>query len=365
MKLQHKYKVALVGYRLGIGGAERVMANLSLYLDSIGVQVHIITVVDAYGYEFKGEVFSTEVLKKGNQGILGRVRRFVGLYRFFRTHQFDYIIDFRFRLKSLEEYVITHLLYNAPSIFTVHSSKTEAYIPKNILWAKMIYSKAKAIVAITQKSKQVVQDTYGFSNVYLIANGIDMDLIDQLKHHPIDLQYQYIIGVGQMQTTIKQFDHLIRAYSTSTSRKKHIHLVLCGAGQLTKELQELSIELGVQDFVHFIGFQQNAFKYMAKAKFLVLSSAFEGFSMVLVEALACGVPVVAYDCEFGPAEIIKEGENGLLIENQDIKALAHGINTMLGDALLYARCTAQAKASVVRFDVKNIGKQWVELMSLT
>lgn len=96
MKLQNKYKIALVGYRLGVGGAERVMANLSVYFDAIGIEVHIVTVIDEFGYEYKGEVFSTAALKKGKEGMQGRIRRMVGLYRFLERNALTILLTFDF-----------------------------------------------------------------------------------------------------------------------------------------------------------------------------------------------------------------------------------------------------------------------------
>ncbi len=203
MKLQNKYRVALVGYRLGIGGAERVMANLSVFFDSIGIEVHIVTVVDEFGYEFKGEVFSTSSLKKGNEGIRGRVNRFVGLYRFFRKQRFDYIIDFRFRLKRLEEFFIAKFLYNAPSILTIHSSKMEVYLPKNKYLARLMYDRIYGLVAISTESGKEVIEKYDFSNVIVIPNPIRFDLIEELKDEKVDLSFEYVLGVGQLENDVK------------------------------------------------------------------------------------------------------------------------------------------------------------------
>ena len=364
MKLQNKYKIALVGYRLGVGGAERVMANLSVYFDAIGIEVHIVTVIDEFGYEYKGEVFSTAALKKGKEGMQGRIRRMVGLYRFFRKERFDYIIDFRFRLKKWEELFIAKWLYNAPSIYTIHSSKLSVYVPENKQLARCMYKNAYGLVAISEGGREQVESEYGLTNVSLIYNPIRFDLIEALKDEEVNLPFDYIIGVGQLENNVKQFDHLIRAYASSRLKTQGIHLVICGDGALLDSLKALSVSLNIDDFIHFVGFQSNPFNYMRAARFLVLSSAFEGFSMVLVEALACGTPVVSYDCEHGPSEIILHEENGLLVENQNKGELERAMVRLIEDRALYASCKANARVSVARFSLETIGAQWLTLMNL-
>lgn len=364
MKLQNKYRVALVGYRLGIGGAERVMANLSVFFDSVGVEVYIVTVVDEFGYDFKGEVFSTASLKRGKEGILGRVNRFVGLHSFFRKQHFDYIIDFRFRLKRAEEFFIAKFLYNAPSIFTIHSSKTEVYLPKNKQLARCIYKRAYGLVAVSTESAKDLVENYGFANITVIPNPIRFDSIDRLKDEDVELPFEFVLGVGQFETNVKQFDHLIRAYAASRLKTQEIHLVICGGGALLDSLKSLCVSLGIDDFVHFVGFQNNPFKYMRAARFLVLSSAFEGFSMVLVEALVCDTPVVSYDCKDGPSEIVISGKNGLLVENQNEAKLCEAMNEMVENADLYEECKRNARESVERFSLERIGQEWISLMNL-
>ena len=99
MKLKNKYKIALVGFRLSKGGAERQMANLSIYFDKIGIEVHNILVNNEVTYPHAGKVFKTRDLEFGF-GLISRITRFWGMYQYIKNEKFDYIIDFRFRLSG-------------------------------------------------------------------------------------------------------------------------------------------------------------------------------------------------------------------------------------------------------------------------
>ena len=114
--------------------------------------------------------------------------------------------------------------------------------------------------------------------------------------------------------------------------------------------------------ISFLGFQQNPFNYFANARFFVLASEFEGFPMVLIEALACGTPVVSYDCPTGPSEIVHHQKNGLVVENGNINALSEAISRMHEDKALYKTCKENTRKSVAHLSFENIKDQWRQLI---
>ena len=100
---------------------------------------------------------------------------------------------------------------------------------------------------------------------------------------------------------------------------------------------------------------------MKYAKFFILSSRYEGFANVLLEALACGTPVIATDCETGTSEIIENGENGILVPVADEEALKEAMEKLFNDKGLYNKLKANSSRSVERFDIETIIKDWKNL----
>lgn len=138
-----------------------------------------------------------------------------------------------------------------------------------------------------------------------------------------------VIGIGKL-TAQKNFACLIRAFARVRATRP-ARLLILGEGRQREALVSLIHELGIGDAVSLPGFVANPFAYLGQAAVFVLSSAWEGLSNVVVEALACGCPVVSTDCPSGPAEILAGGKYGRLVPVGDAAALARAISATLDD----------------------------------
>ena len=360
-----KIKIALIGYRLSTGGAEKVMATLSHFFEKQGLEVHNIIVLDSVSYAYSGKLLNLGKLKNASNSLLNKWNRFVFLKKYLEENQFDFIIDFRFRIKPIQEVLIAKWLYKTKTIFTIHSFLIEHYMPKNAFLSRFMYGDCYQVVSISDESKALIEKKHRLKNVVRIYNPIDIDEIALKSKQRNDLQFDYVIGVGQMETNIKQFDKLIEAYSNSILPKKNIHLVLLGEGEQKRMLLNVAQKRNVEDKVHFLGHQDNPFTYLKKARFFVLSSLNEGLPNVILESLACETPVIAFDCSSGPREMIQHKENGLLVANQNIEKLSEAMNLLVEDENLYRYCKQNALQSVQSFSISTIGKQWLDLMKIS
>ncbi len=359
-----KTKIALIGYRLGIGGAERVMANLSVFFEKKGIEVHNIIVIDEVSYPFSGKLINLGKLKNKYNGIFNKLNRYLFLRNYLRENNFDFVIDFRFRNKPLQELLIAKLLYKSKTIYTVHSYLIDHYMSNWSYLTRFTYSNSYKMVTVTNKIKEIIEHKHLLTNLQTIYNPINIEEIHTNFKDSIEINFKYIIGIGQMETEVKQFDKLITAYSKSELPHQNIHLVLLGDGIKKTDYIKLANKYKLQDKVHFLGFQKNPYSYLKRAKFFVLSSSNEGMPNVILEALTCGIPVVSFDCLSGPSEIIKDKCNGLLVENQKVEKLTEAMNLLFNNIELYTICKENALPSSYHFSVENIGQQWLDLMQL-
>ena len=162
----------------------------------------------------------------------------------------------------------------------------------------------------------------------------------------------------------KQFDKMIEAYSLSILPKKNIKLVLIGDGPQKIKLEKWVIEKKLSENVIFLGFLNNPFQYLRKSMFTLLTSKNEGLPNLITESLACGTPVVAFDCQSGPSELINNRQNGLLVENQDFDKFRIAMNEMVENTTLYQYCKSNAFESVQQFAIEKIGKQWLDYLQI-
>jgi glycosyltransferase involved in cell wall biosynthesis len=194
-----------------------------------------------------------------------------------------------------------------------------------------VYPWANHIIAVSKGVARDVQHLTGLPDdrITTIYNPVVGPYIARLAVEPVDHPWvadthiPLILAVGRL-TIQKDYPTLIRAFAQVRAVRK-VHLVILGEGRQRSTLEKLVRTLDLDHDIALPGHIENPFAWMSKAAVLVLSSAWEGLPGVLIEALACGCPVVSTDCPSGPREILEDGAVGTLVPVGDDRALALAI----------------------------------------
>lgn len=362
--IQPALKIALVGDMLSRGGAEKVQARLSFYFESQGIEVHHIIVRDEVTYDFTGVLFNMGKLKNESNDFLNKYKRLKALRKYLKENQFDFIIDFRVKNKFLQEYIIANWIYKSPFIMSIRSFDTNYYFPENDFLASRIYNKAWGFITVSKALEAEIKTRFKYQNVKTIYNPIvteEMKTLAEAKPAP---DYKYFLGIGRMENTIKQFDQMIASFHASEARTHGFKLLLIGEGIFKGQLERQARDLDVENEVVFISQTDNPFPYFKNAYATLLTSKNEGFPNVIIESLAVGTPVISYDCESGPSEIITHQHNGLLVKNQSQEDFVIALNKLISDKELYKTCKLNASKSVHNLELEVIGAQWLEFMKI-
>ena len=341
---------------MGGGGAERLASYLSLHLKA---KKTILLYYPEIVYDYSGEVVVLHRNKKERRGFLKFLYNILPFKKPLRLALNAYKVrKIKSRIKPdvsisfSNETNLANILgsIGEKKILTVHDQNLE--IPQDFPWRviyrvimRLLYPKADCIVAVSKGVKfNLVKLGIPENKIEVIYNPIDCDYIKKKRTELLDSIFEnseFIVSVGNLRKDKGQW-YLLRAFKKVKSFYKNLKLVFIGGvveRRYASYIFRLSKDLGFrtyvwseggrisQDFdVYFLGFQNNPFKYVSRAKAFVLPSVYEGFSYVIVEALGCGVPVISADCPFGPREILAPDTDFLKVAN-GIEFARYGVLT--------------------------------------
>lgn len=348
-------KICLIVECLSMGGAEKSAGLLSIALVEAGYQVAILAVKDDVVYDYDGKLYTLAV--QAPNKIVKQFKKLKQFKKKVKIIEADYYVDFRFRGRRFMELMLHLFVFpKTKMVFTHHSALKKLNRPSGFIF-NHFYNKAVSNIAV---SKTILQQLPKH-NKRLIYNFVDIAYLEHKAIENIDtVVSDYVIAVARL-TPSKQLDRLIATYAASQLPQLSIKLVILGEGEQKVALQQLVVKLNMQDDVCIKGFVPNPYPYIKKAKFMLQSSLFEGFPMVLIESLALQTPVIAFDCESGPSEIVDDYQNGRLIPPQDFEALKEAMNEMVLDTEKTVFYTKNSKTSVSSFSKNNIMQQWVKI----
>ncbi len=254
-----------------------------------------------------------------------------------------------------------------PFIAWVHNNWTyfkDVNTWRGVLALKIACILSDKVVICSEGAAGSIMELVGrISNLRMIYNGIPTDSIRKLADEPLPdplgkiYDRPTVVTVGRLDYQ-KGHEYLISAHAQLLRERIPHNLVIVGQGGLLPELQQQAASLGVTDSVHFVGFHTNPYPFMKRATVFALPSRFEGFGLALAEAMACGTPVVSFNCPSGPEEILDGGKYGLLAKPESPESLAEEIKQLLCNPKLHEKFAQLALQRSQVFDAVNFARDW-------
>lgn len=223
---------------------------------------------------------------------------------------------------------------------------------------KLAKKYASAIVVLTQTDKKQYLENGAIVPVICIPNAVILP--DELPRKKFNTKV--ILSVGRLEYQ-KGFERIPALAERIFNDFPDWKWIIVGDGSLKKLLSDEIVKRNLQDKLFLVG-KQNPFEYYWQADFLVSVSRYEGMPLVLLEALNCECPVISFNCKHGPADIIKDSENGYLVEAENFTILEKSIRSLINAEDLCNKLSENAKESVADFSVENFVKKWIQVIEL-
>jgi N-acetylgalactosamine-N,N'-diacetylbacillosaminyl-diphospho-undecaprenol 4-alpha-N-acetylgalactosaminyltransferase len=378
-------KIAVFIYSLAGGGAERVVSQLLQNLKKQNIDVILVLMNKTIVYEIPKDTV-IHYLENSSPFELG-VFKFLKLpllafryHTFLRNENITVSLSFLTRpnyINSLANFYNTKrkVILSERSNPSIQYGGTSFHSLINSFLIKKLFSKSNGIIANSEGNRKELIHNFGIHNdkIITIHNPIDLDNIS--NYIPIrdfyDTNYFNFISVGRL-TKGKNQELLIRAFNKLKNKK--IRLYIFGDGELDSYLKNKIVQLNLESQVFLKGFSTDIFSYLKGADAFLFGSNHEGFPNVLLEAMACELPIITTDCPSGPKEIMKVSLSnsvnknlrtayGILVPLNNVDFMADALNEMVSDSNYYDLCKKNVIIRSLDFRKEFILKQYYDFIS--
>lgn len=348
------------------GGTERICVTLANTLIDCGWDIDIIVL------NLNNSVLQTELNNKINLTVfnVNHTRKvFLKLIKYLIIHKPKKILAFNHQFSVILIIIRAIFSFKFQIIARNMSTLSKKNDTENSFWHKHIvnrfirlfYRNVDMVIAQSKGMKDDLINNYKIpeEKCVIIHNPVNPSIEHYLKDNPFkNYEKKYLLCVGRLES-VKSFHYAIRSFAQIKNDYKELRLKIVGEGNLRKDLITLATKLGVLESVDFEGFKKDIIPYYLGAKATILTSIYEGFPNVLIESIALGTPVVAFDCPCGPNEIIINGVNGFLVRFQDNEHLENSLRATLDKEWQ----TSKIIDTALNFSSQQVIKKYVQIFS--
>jgi glycosyltransferase involved in cell wall biosynthesis len=367
--LDHILRITIVTPSLAAGGAERSVVLLSEGFLRRQHEVSVVTIDSSSDDSFKlpEGVHRTALgiaadSRSFIQGLWNNFNRIPALRKAITATRPDVVIS---NLSQTNVLTKVALAFTGYSVVLVEHGDPLRNSGRRVwqLLRRAIYPRASMLVSVSQS----INDYFAWlpeSKRAVIPNPVSK--IDQGSSADAPLTgknpcEKWIAAMGRL-IPVKGFDRLLAAFAKLAQRHPEWQLIIMGEGELRSELEQQIKSLSLSGRVQLKGLVHNPSALLRNSEFFVMSSRSEGFPYALLEAMSCGLPAVAMDCESGPREIIRDNVDGILVPDGDIDALAAAMDHLMNDASERERLAVRAREVLERFGSDKVIAQWEALL---
>ncbi|MBJ2172623.1 glycosyltransferase family 4 protein [Aureibaculum sp. A20] len=350
MKSINKH-IVLITPLLDHGGGQRYIANLSNYWVSLDYTVTIILLRSGESFFTLSDKIEVKELNYCNKNTINRI--FTGLIaciklrRILKDENPNFVLSILsstniFTLISTRFLNVRVFVRDAMSPFRKRS-RTERYL------RKLLYKKADGVILMTKIAKEFVEAETGVTNVKVIHNPVShVNKFDNIKKEKI------VITVGRL-TSVKSQHFFLEA--CAKVNRPDWKFVILGEGELREDLNKKITSLGIENRVTMPGAVKNVDVWLNKSMIFVSTSVSEAWGNAICEAMAVGLPVVSFNCDVGPKEIIDDTKNGFLVPLNDVEELSLKIEKLMNDESLRKKIGDNAMLKMQQLNIETISKE--------
>lgn len=358
-------KLVIVTSALDVGGAQRFCMNFCRYLNNKNYNYQIVFLRNGKSKELKKEFekYNINFKELGGKSVLKSIPK---LIKHLRQEKPDIILS---TIGNVDFATSIAKLFIPNSRLILRKANVIFENQKNIITKLQLLFEnkmANRIVALTEEMKEDYSK-YGFKKdkINVINNMVDLDYIKskiiQEENHPwFQNKKEYIIIANARMVEEKRYDILIKMFTELRKKRNDVRLMILGSGKLFENIKSM-IPNEIKNDIEFLGFKNNPYYFMKNSDIFVLTSDYEGFPNVIIEAFACGLPVVSTDCKTGPKEIIREEVEGFIVPVQDYKLMAEKINFILNDKDIMEGMRENAINRANDYRINIIAEKYIEL----